>query len=220
MTTDGASAEVLPGAAVSPGVMFISGALLVPPFLMQQDLVVRAALILVFMLLNVMGGRRVRLLQFTGMSAGIVLFNLVIPTGKVLLAPLGLPVTEGALKSGLMKATAMAGLIALSQFTIRPRLRLPGRIGGLIGRSLSYFEAIMNQARRIDRRDIIGSIDALLLSVRAAGEPSQLASTGEPPIMNETRQNSRGVAVVIVLVGLNWVVFVLTVFHPRPFWGG
>jgi heptaprenyl diphosphate synthase len=181
---------------------------------MQQDIVVRAGLIFVFAIVNMIAGRRVRVLQFVVVSAGIVLFNLVIPTGKVLAAPLGLPITEGALKSGLMKATAMTGLIVLSQFSIRPNLRLPGRIGGLIGRSLYYFEAIMSERRRIDRKDIIGSVDALLLSVRDA-RPADEAN-GAPHGLT----NIRGGVAMLLIVASNWIIFALTLLYPRPFWGG
>jgi hypothetical protein len=214
MTGRPASA-VLPGAQVSPHALFVCGALLFPPFLMQQDIVVRAGLIFVFAIVNVIAGRRVRVLQFAVVSAGIVLFNLVIPTGKVLAAPLGLPITDGALKSGLMKATAMTGLIVLSQFSIRPSLRLPGRVGGLIGRSLYYFEAIMGERRRIDRRDIIGSIDALLLSIRDTSRP-----VAETPGAPHGLTNVRGGVAMLLIVASNWIIFVLTLLYPRPFWGG
>jgi hypothetical protein len=214
------SDEARAGPAVTSNVLFVCGALLFPPFLLQQDLVVRAGLIALFLVLNVIAGRRPRILQFLLVTAGIVAFNLVIPTGRVLLSPLGLPITEGALKSGLMKATAMTGLIFLSQFSIRPDLRLPGRIGGLIGRSLFYFEAVMAQRRRIDRKDIIGSIDALLLSV------SEGAASGEPGLPGgasvEKSAPSRGpggLAALIAIVLFNWAVYAVTLVHPRPFWG-
>jgi len=209
-------------AGASPQALFLCGALLFPPFLLQQDLVVRAGLIAAFVALNALAGTRIRVLQSVLVAAGIVAFNLVIPTGRVLLAPLGLPITEGALKSGLMKATAMTGLIFLSRFSIRPNLRLPGRIGGLIGRSLFYFEAIMSQRRRIDRKDIIGSIDALLLSVtetRAAEEASE--PPGDQAAAAEgTTARGKGLAGLIALVLLNWAVYAATLVHPRPFWGG
>lgn len=209
-------------AGASPQGLFLCGALLFPPFLLQQDLVVRAGLIAAFVALNALAGRRIRVLQSVLVAAGIVAFNLVIPTGRVLLAPLGLPITEGALKSGLMKATAMTGLIFLSRFSIRPNLLLPGRIGGLIGRSLFYFEAIMGQRRRIDRKDIIGSIDALLLSVTETGAAQD---AGNPPRQQPTdgeRSAGRwkGLAGLIAIVLINWAVYAATLVHPRPFWGG
>jgi heptaprenyl diphosphate synthase len=197
----------------SPGILFAAGALLFPAFLMQQDLVVRALEIVLFITLNAFSGRRVRPVQFLVVSAGIVLFNLVIPTGRVLMSVLGLPLTEGALKSGLFKATAMTGLIALSQFSIRSDLRLPGRLGGLIGRSLFYFEKIMGERRRIDRRDIIGSIDRLLLEVQGAAAPGMQAET------ERSTSTWGGVCALAVIVCVNWGALVLTLVHPRPFWG-
>jgi hypothetical protein len=197
----------------APGILFAAGALLFPAFLMQQDLVVRGLEIVLFICLNALSGRRVRPVQFLVVSAGIVLFNLVIPTGRVLVSVLGLPLTEGALKSGLFKATAMTGLIALSQFSIRSDLRLPGRLGGLIGRSLFYFEKIMAERRRIDRHDIIGSIDRLLLEVQGAAMPGTQAEA-------EKRTSTRGgVLALAVIVCLNWGALVLTLIFPRPFWG-
>jgi len=197
----------------SPGVLFAAGALLFPAFLMQQDLVVRALQIVLFITFNAFSGRRVRPVQFLIVSTGIVLFNLVIPTGRVLVSVLGLPLTEGALKSGLFKATAMTGLIALSQFSIRSDLRLPGRLGGLIGRSLFYFEKIMGERRRIDRRDIIGSIDRLLLEVQGPAAPGTQAKA------EGSTSTWSGVLALAVIVCVNWGALVVTLVHPRPFWG-
>jgi hypothetical protein len=120
-----------------------------------------------------------------------------------------------------MKATAMVGLIFLSRFSIRPGLRLPGRIGGLIGRSLYYFEAIMSRRRRIDRRDIIGSVDALLISV-TEGAASRVAGGGGVGRSGPQRTRSRrgGIAALIAMVLVNWGVYAATLVHPRPFWGG
>lgn len=209
------------GREVSSQALFVCGALLFPPFLLQHDLVVRAGLVALFLVLNAVAGRRIRVLQSILVAAGIVVFNLVIPTGRILAAPLGLPITEGALKSGLMKATAMTGLIFLSRFSIRPSLRLPGRIGGLIGRSLFYFEAIMSRRSRIDRKDIIGSVDALLLSV------TESSASGDPGLPGESRAGELqrrsgpgGLAALIAIVLFNWAVYAATLVHPSPFWGG
>ena len=197
----------------SPRVLFLAGALLFPAFLMQQDILLRALEILLFICLNALSGRRIRVLNYVVVTAGIVVFNLVIPTGRVLVTVLGLSITEGALKSGLLKGTAMSGLIALSQFSIRADLHLPGRIGGLIGRYLFYFEKIMGERRRIDRRDIIGSIDTLLIEVQAAGALE--AGAGRLRV----RSSVAGLAVLLLIVAVNWGAYVFTLIHPKPFWG-
>ena len=198
----------------SARMLFVAGALLFPSFLLQQDIAIRGMQIALFLLLNALSGRRIRAVQYLAVSAGIVVFNLVIPTGRVLAAPLGLAITEGALKSGLMKASAMTGLIALSQFSIRAELRLPGRMGGLIGRSLYYFERIMGGRRRIDRKDIIGSVDALLLDVQNAG-PAAASD-----VSARIRSTASGMAILLFSVAASWGVYIFTLFHPRPIWGG
>ncbi len=198
----------------SARVLFLTGALLFPSFLLQQDIAIRAAQILLFLLLNLLSGRRIRFLQYLVVSAGIVIFNLVIPTGRVLVSLLGLAVTEGALKSGLLKATAMTGLIALSQFSIRGELRFPGRVGGLVGRSLFYFERIMGGRKKIDRKDIIGSVDALLLEVQAAGPA--LAGETEDPVPTTLA----GYSILLLSVVACWGAYAFTLMHPHPIWGG
>ena len=200
-------------AEATPGAILAAGTLLFPAFLLQQDLVLRALQIVMITSLNALTGRRVRLAQLLALAAGIVLFNLVIPSGRVLMAVLGLPLTEGALKTGLFKASAMIGLIALSQFSLRSDLRLPGWMGGLIGRSLYYFELIMSQKRRIDRRDIIGSIDAILIDVQALEGPD--AGRTRAPI----HSTFKGILALAAVVCVNWAPFVYSLVHPRPFWG-
>jgi hypothetical protein len=200
-------------AHVTPGALLAAGALLFPAFLLQQDLVLRGLLIVFVASLNALTGRRVRPLQFLVIAAGIVLFNLVIPTGKVLVDVLGLPLTEGALKTGVSKATAMIGLIALSQFSLRSDLRLPGRMGGLLGRSFYYFESIMGQRREMDRKDIIGSVDRILIEVQAAG--GSVSRDPRAPV----RSTLKGILALAVVVCVNWAPLVYTLVHPRPFWG-
>ena len=196
----------------SPRVLFASGAGLLPAFLFQQDLVLRGLLIVLFLAINAASGRRVRLLQYGLVGAGIVIFNLVMPTGRVLVTLLGLPVTEGALKSGLFKATAMIGLISLSQFSIRSDLRFPGRIGGLLATSLMYFERIIGEKRVIDRKDIIGSLDSILLAVHFAAPESGSARP-------QVKTTAAGAALLILVVLASWAALGWSYLHPRLFWG-
>jgi hypothetical protein len=151
--------------------------------------------------------------QILLISAGIVAFNLVIPTGRVLLSVLGLPITEIALRSGLQKATAVVGMIAISQLSLRADLEIPGRLGGLIGRSLFYFQLIMSRRSRIDRRNLIGSIDDLLIGLQGSG------AAGMEPGSRTQKTTPAGAAVLSALVAVNWAVFVYTLLRPYPLWG-
>ncbi len=219
MSTPAVQARGALFAGVPAGALFATGAALLPAFLFQQDIVLRAVLFAVFLALNAASGRPVRPIPYLAVAAGIIVCNLFIPTGRVLIAPLGLPVTEVALKSGLSKATAMVGLIALSRFSIRSELRFPGRIGGLLGASLAYFERIMAERHAIDRRDLIGSIDRILLSIH--GSPPDGPTT--PLVARfQSSQGRSSTAAALVLVGTAaaaWGLLGWTLLRPHPFWG-
>jgi heptaprenyl diphosphate synthase len=197
---------------VSARALFAAGALVLPAFLFQQDLAIRGMEILLFLVLNAAGGRRIRIVQILVVSAGIVLFNLLVPTGRVLLSVAGLPVTEVALRGGVAKAGALVGMIAISQFCLREDLRIPGRVGGLVGRSLFYFQRIMGMRARVDRKDIVGSIDALLEKAQSGdGDPSSGKGLA-------TRTTPGGALALAAVVAATWGPLVYTLVRPRPFW--
>lgn len=197
---------------VSARALFVAGALVLPAFLFQQDPAIRGMEILLFILLNAAGGRRVRFVQILVTTAGIVLFNLFVPTGRVLVSLAGFPVTEAALRNGVVRATALVGMIAISQFSLREDLRIPGRVGGLVGRSLYYFQRIVGMRARVDRKDIVGSIDALLEKAQAdAGSPS--AGRGLA-----TRTTPAGALALAAIAAVPWAALVYTLVRPRPFW--
>jgi heptaprenyl diphosphate synthase len=197
-----------------PAIMqFAAGALLMIGFLAQGDLVLRIGEFVAFLVLARLSGRRLRLLSYLIVSAGVVAFNLIIPVGRELFSVFGFPVTESALKSGVAKALTLVGMIAASQFSIRSDLRLPGRFGGLLARSLLYFQRIMAERRRIDRRDIIGSIDAVLLDVHGAGAVLREDMPAVPV-------RTPGVLVLAGIVCLTWAPLAVTLMTNRtPFWG-
>lgn len=198
---------------VPAGMQFGAGALLMAGFIAQSDLVLRAVEFAAFLALVRLSGRRLRPLPYLVMSAGVIASNLVVPIGRELASVLGLAITETALKSGVAKALTLVGMIAASQFSIRPDLRLPGRFGGLLARSLLYFQLIMAERRRIDRRDPIGSIDALLLEVHGARTTGR---GGESRILT----TAAGVFVLAGIVSLTWVPLAATLLlGGPPFWG-
>lgn len=75
---------------------------------------------------------RIRWFPVVFMSAGIVGFNLLTPYGRVLASPLGLAVTDGALRAGIEKALTVEGMIFISRWMLRYGIRLPGRPGLLV----------------------------------------------------------------------------------------
>ncbi len=198
---------------MSAGWQFAAGALLMAGFLAQTDLVLRAVEFGALLVLARLSGRRLRPLPYLVVSAGVIASNLLVPIGRELAMVLGFAITETALKSGVAKALALVGMIAASQFSIRPDLRLPGSFGGLLARSLMYFQRIMAERRRIDRRDVVGSIDAVLLEVHGAGAVARDVAAAAPA-------TPTGILVLIGIVCLTWIPLAATVLlGGPPFWG-
>jgi heptaprenyl diphosphate synthase len=155
----------------SPAALFIAGALLLAAFLFQQDLGVRLLQVSLYFLLCVLRGRRVQIFSNLLVGLGIVVFSMIIPTGRVIITVFDLPVTSSALKTGITRATTVVGMIAISQFAIRLELRFPGRLGGLVGRSLYFFQRIMADRRKVDPKRFIDNVDCLLLEIQASADP-------------------------------------------------
>jgi heptaprenyl diphosphate synthase len=199
---------------VTPRALFLAGALLFPAFLFQRDLGLRCFQVVLFFLLAGLSGRKPRILQNLILAAGVIAFSLVAQNGLVLASPLGLPITDVSLRGGVARATALVGMIALSQFSIRPDLRLPGTIGGLIGRTLFYFERIMAEGRRIRRSSVLNDIDQVLLSIHADPNVRPDGNAGASP----RASTPAGVAILALLVAVNWAALACTILRPGLLW--
>jgi len=181
--------------------LFISGLLAMPAFLFNPSIASRCAQFMLFILLNWLAGRKLNLIPLCIASAGIIIFNLIVPYGRVLFTFGGWRITEGALWAGIERAVTVEGLIMLSRVSIRSDLRLPGSFGTLIGESFRYFERIMERKGGIERKDPIGGIDRLMLELWAV-------RSGKVEASKETRRPQRrhpliGYAFLIpILVGI------------------
>jgi len=150
--------------------LFVAGLLILPAFLFNPSTVLRTAQFLLFWLYAVLLGRRNSALATLTVSLGIVLFNLLVPYGRVLAAWGPLKLTAGALLAGIQKAVTLEGLLMLSKSAIRSDLRLPGSFGSLVGESFRIFESIMGRKSGIDWKDPIAGIDRLLLELSEEAE--------------------------------------------------
>lgn len=163
------------------GELFVAGLLAMPSFLFDPSLPFRAAQFFLFWFFVWAVGRKNSAIATLSVAAGIVAFNLIVPYGRVLFAWGAFRVTEGSLLGGIEKALTVEGLIMLSKATIRSDLRLPGSFGALIGDSFRYFDRILEKKGSIDRKDITGSIDRLLLELSADQEAAALMAAVAGP---------------------------------------
>ncbi|TVR31318.1 MAG: hypothetical protein EA404_10305 [Spirochaetaceae bacterium] len=180
--------------------LFLTGGLLLPAYLLQPSLYVRIGQVLLFSGLVYLAGKRIMWLYFAIMVASITFFNLLTPIGRVVLSIGPLQVTSVALRNGLMKGFTIVGLVFISLFSIRPDLRLPGKLGGLVARVFFYFERIIEGKKRIEARRLIGSIDDVLTELYVPGQQKSEA------VVQQVPTTVLGYALMGTLIGLNWLL--------------
>lgn len=140
---------------------FACGIALLAVLLFAPRLAVRAAVCVVAFAL-VFRESRVRPLPVLFMSAGIVAFNLYPPTGKVLASPFGLPVTEGALLSGIKKALTVEGMVFISRWMLKPGVELPGRPGRIASRAFGILGYLAGSTARLNPKNLVDSVDRIM----------------------------------------------------------
>jgi len=126
---------------------------------------VRAGLFLVFCVFARLMGKKLNPLITLVIMAGIVFFNLLAPYGKVLVVLGPLRITQGSLLAGLEKAITLEGLVMLSRACIRSDLKLPGKIGSLLGESLRILELMREKKGLIRRGHIVAGIDQMMSEI-------------------------------------------------------
>jgi heptaprenyl diphosphate synthase len=183
---------------VAPIHLFVAGMFVIPAFLFQQHLIVKVGQTLLFAVLAAVAGKRIKWLYFLVMVSTITVFHVLTPLGRVLFEVGPIQVTYGAVRLGLLKGFTIVGLVFISLSTISRDLRLPGTLGGLIGRLFYYFERILDTKNRVSARNLIPSLDNILDDLY---EPGQIAA--EPTPVRRTTAPV-GLAAMVAVVAVNW----------------
>jgi heptaprenyl diphosphate synthase len=184
--------------------LFVTSALIIPAYLFQDELLIRIAQVLLFAGLSTVAGKKIKWMYFVVMVTSITFFNLLSPMGRVLLSIGPFAVTGGALENGVMKGFTIVGLVFISLFSIRPDLKLPGRIGGLLVRLFYYFERIVETKRqRLEPRRLVASIDDILDSLYRPGQRQN------PPSGAVQATTTAGAAFMGVAVCGNWALLLV-----------
>jgi heptaprenyl diphosphate synthase len=149
----------------SPGLMALAGVLVMAAFLSMKNLPAKALLLVLFALAAAALGKRFSLFVTLSVTAGIVVANLLIPSGKILGTFLGLKITEGALIEGLQRAVTFEGLMYISKASIMPGLNLPGRLGSIVAAAFGYYERVLEYKGKIRPSAVAMDADALMMRV-------------------------------------------------------
>lgn len=122
----------------------------------------RFAVCLLSILFLLFDKQKIHLLPALITTASIILFNLTVPVGKVIWEGFGFSITHGALLLGIKKALVMEGLLFTSRWMLKFGMYFPGNFGELVSDTLFIFSRFGQTKIKINPRDIIGSIDALM----------------------------------------------------------
>jgi hypothetical protein len=188
---------------LSPLHSFATGVVIIPAYILQEEIVIKVVQVAVFGALARGMGKRIKWLYFVILALSITVFNLLNPYGEVLIRLGPLSVTSGALVEGILKGLTIVGLVFISLFSIRPDLRLPGRLGGIIGKTFLYFQRILEQKRRVEAKRLVGSIDEVLLELYRPG------TAVAPPEQADVQTTVAGAVVAGAFAALNWAALLV-----------
>ena len=187
---------------------FSAGMLMLPPYLLVEGLACKALLAAFFALLAVLAGKRLRWGYFLILVLSVTFFHLLSPWGRVLVEVGPFAITSGALENGLIRGITMVGMVFLSVASVRPELELPGRFGGLLGRTFYYFDSILEGKRRLSGKNFFVSLDELLMErFNPDQEKFGAEESGEKPYL-ETDRTFRGWFLCAAAILIPWGLWI------------
>ena len=215
-----------------PNTLAAAGLAIVPALLFNPSTPLRVLLFLFFWFLATLAGKKNNPFLTLLIILGIVMFNLIVPYGRVLFAIGSFKITQGALIAGIHRAVTLEALIMLSRLAVRPDLRFPGLFGELIGESFRMFALLINQRRHITGKTFIADIDRLLFELSAdvpetSGPYSENALNvgviNSAGISCQTAKRRRspsgtkpvGYVILVVVVILSWAPMILNFLFQK-----
>jgi heptaprenyl diphosphate synthase len=166
--------------ALFPGrALFIAALIIMPALLFNPSTQARVLQFFFFWFLAWLSGKKNNPLITIIVIVVIVFFNLLVPYGRVIVSLGPFSVTVGALLAGIHRAVTLEALVMLSRTAIRPGLKLPGLFGEILGESFRIFGQIMERKIILNRGDIAGDLDRLLLEL--SGETAAPGPAPETP---------------------------------------
>ncbi len=155
-----------------------AGLVMLPAVVFHSSVGSLAAQVIIFMILQIIRGERIRMLPNIIMIVSVTALNLLQAHGRVLFTLWPLPITQGALEIGLRKALTLIALIYLSRFMVSGKPRFPGRIGMLLSMQFSYYNQFLQHRLSLKPGQIVSSLDALLVRMETDSPDAVEAAAG------------------------------------------
>ena len=184
--------------------LFIAGLIIIPAVLFNPSVEFRCLQFLFFWFLAIISGKKTNPGFTIFITVFIIALNLLIPYGRVLFYIGDFKITSGALEAGIHRAVTLQALVMLSKLTIRHDLKLPGAFGQLLSNSLQYFAVIIGKKHRISGKNIIASIDTLMLELNE----EQIL-----PIDTAAKKTKAiGYVILITVIIISWLPWIILYF--------
>ncbi len=150
---------------ISPNILFITSIVCLPAVFFLQSALYIWIICFLFMLLLLIKNKKLKVFPSLIIFLSIVFFNLLTPSGRVLLNISSFTVTEGALFSGIEKAGVLLSMVFISQYALSKNLHIKGVIGFFINNMFHYFERLIEHKSKFSIKKPFDSIDAILIEV-------------------------------------------------------
>jgi len=178
--------------------LFIAGIFIMPALIINPVTEYRVLQFLFFMFLAWLCGKKINYFLTFSVITGIIIFNLLVPYGRILFSAGPFKITSGALEAGIHRAVTFEALVMLSKVCIRKDIKLPGAFGKLMGDSLFIFSVLMNGGYRVTVKNFIADIDSLLLELSA--------NKNNKTFSQEGKTKPAGFVILTAVVLLSWLV--------------
>ena len=202
----------------SPWAAALAGAAIAVAFLFENNIAMKAGMFVLFAVAAHFAGKRLSFVTTIVVSAGIIIFNLLVPSGRVL-ARLGpIVITQFALTDGIMKALTFEGLMLLSKASIMQGLKLPGKLGGIVSSAFLYYDRIIEYKGRIRAATLSADADAMMSRVweyeNLGNTGSSFSESGDTradglslPLTEKSKMgNAIMIAIVVVIAGVSFLI--------------
>jgi heptaprenyl diphosphate synthase len=180
--------------------LFITGLVIMPALLFNPSTEFRALQFLFFWFLTWLSRKKINPFPVIFVIFGIVVFNLIVPYGRILFSVGMFRITEGALITGINRAVTFEGLVMLSKVSIRSDIKLPGAFGELLSESLRIFSFLVSRKHHITAKNFIEDIDNLMMEL--SHENLDMAA------VREIRTKPLSYAILAVVIIVSWMPWI------------
>jgi len=199
---------------------FIACIVIAPAIILQQDLLIKIIQFGLLLLLLVLNKKQLHLKGSILFIIVTVLFNLSVPTGRVLITIFGFPITLDAIESGCGKALTLLTLLYLSKLLIylipngnrrKTQPTILSRYRDLLDKTLFYFTQLLEQKKKYPLNKIWESLDEILMNTyKSSNRTSKAGKAGQ-------KTTGCGIFFLVGICCINWYFIVIQYINSDIF---